>query len=129
MKLNLNYRGINMVDTKVISSATKYNLSGKRPDTDKWWSFGNFNLKSRPGKDQPQLTVGIRKTDEFKALINSVDDGGWINLYVFEDSKQHVQKPQDTNPAQPADLGDEIPFALLIACAIGSLALLAPMVA
>ena len=110
MKLNLNYRGINMVDTKVISSATKYNLSGKRPDTDKWWSFGNFNLKSRPGKDQPQLTVGIRKTDEFKALINSVADGGWINLYVFEDSKQHVQKPQDTNQERTDESDQEIPF-------------------
>lgn len=96
-----------MVDTKIISSGAKYNLSGKRPDTDKWWSFGNFSLKSRPGKDQPQMSLGIRKTEEFVALINSVERDGWINLYVFEDDKARKAAPKQ----QPADITeDSIPF-------------------
>lgn len=95
-----------MVDTKVITSEAKYNVSGKRPNTDKWWSFGNFALRSRPGKDQPQLTIGIRKTEELVALLNATEKGGWINFYVFEDTKANAPK----NEARPVDLGDEIPF-------------------
>ena len=123
-----------MPDVKSISSADKYNVSGIRPDTEKWWSFGNFSLRSRPGKDQPQLTIGLRKTAEFKALINSVADGGWINLYVFEDDKgkKSTYTPKDTGrdyAPRSGELDDEIPFTFLLACAIGSIVALAPMVA
>lgn len=98
-----------MVDIKTISSAEKYNISGKRVDTDKWWSFGNFSLRPRPGKDQPQLTIGIRKTKEFVDLLNATERDGWINLYVFEDNKKAFGSPPEKKQEKPTEY-QEVPF-------------------
>lgn len=86
---------------------SKFNLTTKRKDTGKWWSYGNMKASDRGG-----YSLGIRKTPEFMDLVNSVDEGGWINLSAFEEKEKptgHQQAKQDGYQKQ-VDLNDEIPF-------------------
>lgn len=76
--------------------------------------------------DRGGFNLGIRKTPEFMDLVNSVDDGGWINLSAFEEKEKptgHQQAKQDGYQKQ-IDLNDEIPFALLFGIGFSALTFL-----
>lgn len=53
-------------------------LKFKRVDTGKPWIAGNM----KPGKYGDQ--IGMKKTPELKAYLDSVPDGGWINFNVYD---------------------------------------------
>ena len=50
----------------------------KRVDTGKMWICGNL----KDGKYGPQ--IGMKKTPELEAYLNSVASGGWINFNIYE---------------------------------------------
>jgi len=75
----------------------EYTVKFKRVDNGKTWIAGNC----KDGKYGPQ--IGMKKTPELKAYLDSVADGGWINFNLYA-----PDKPK--SPASDEDLGDSIPF-------------------
>lgn len=74
-----------------------YTVKFKRVDTGKYWIAG----KCKEGKYGPQ--IGMKKSPELKAYLDSVPDGGWINL--------SLDKPyEDKKPKPSPELDDIIPF-------------------
>lgn len=61
-----------------LQTNVKYELRAKRPDTDKYWGFGNLSV-SKFGKWQ----IGMKVTDELIALLEA-NRGGYINFSVNE---------------------------------------------
>lgn len=60
----------------------EYTVKFKRVDTGKPWIAGNM----KKGKYGPQ--IGMKKTVELKAYLDSIPDGGWINLNLYKPFKQ-----------------------------------------
>lgn len=60
-----------------------YKLSTKRPDTGKWWSYGNMKHNA----EYDSWRIGMKVTPELKELINT-NDGKYINFSLFADEKR-----------------------------------------
>lgn len=72
-----------------------YKLSAKRPDTGKYWTFGN--LKKGDEGYKAEWNVGLRVTNELRSLLLSVDDGGWINFGAYpEDGERNKNEEIET---------------------------------
>jgi len=85
----------------------KYNLSAKRKDTGKYWSFGN--MKQGDPNYKAEWNIGIRLTPEFLSLVEDAGEGGWINLNAYPDDKE----PNEVNYTKKEWTGqkeDEMPF-------------------
>ena len=65
---------------------TKYNLSTKRKDTGKYWSFGT--MKEGDPEYKSKFNIGIKVSPEFMALVADAGDGGWINLNAYPDDRE-----------------------------------------
>ena len=82
-----------------------YTVKFKRVDTGKYWIGGNV----KEGKYGPQ--IGMKKTPELMAYLDSVASGGWIN---FSLDKPYEQKEPRSAAAKSVpretELDDEIPF-------------------
>jgi hypothetical protein len=46
----------------------------------KWWTYGTYNPSNKNGRE----VVGIKVSKEFKELVNSVQEGDYINFLVVE---------------------------------------------
>jgi hypothetical protein len=77
----------------------EYNIKFKRIDTGKQWIAGNV----KEGKYGPQ--IGMKKTPELNAYLDSIPDGGWINFNLYKPFDK--PKPQQSSGGE---LNDEIPF-------------------
>ena len=51
------------------------NLTTKNPQG-KWWTYGTYNPSNKNGRE----VVGIKISKEFKELINSINEGDYINF-------------------------------------------------
>lgn len=75
----------------------EYTVKFKRVDTGKYWIAGNC----KDGKYGPQ--IGMKKTPELKAYLDSVADGGWITL--------NLDKPYEKKAgSSKVELDDSINF-------------------
>jgi hypothetical protein len=85
---------------EVVYEIRAKNASGK------WWGYGRVT-KNQYGN----LQVGMKKNADLVALFESVPEGGWLNLSLFEPRDQ--QEPRSAAaksvPREP-ELDDEIPF-------------------
>ncbi len=87
----------------------KYNLSTKRKDTGKYWSFGN--MKQGDPEYKAKYNIGIRVTPEFMALVNEAGEGGWINLNAYEDDgEKRSGKPNASTQAFIDSQSEEVPW-------------------
>lgn len=87
-----------------------YKISAKRADNGKWWSYGNIK-ENQWGN----LSLGIRITPEFLALLEGKEEGQWINFSLFDDDKNkdnphNQQKADECEPQGNTDMNDDIPF-------------------
>lgn len=72
-----------------------YVVRFKRVDTGKYWIAAEI----KEGKYGPQ--IGMKKTAELQAYLDSVPPGGWINL--------SIDKPYEAK-AKPRELDDDLTF-------------------
>lgn len=88
-----------------------YQVKAKRPDTGKFWGFGNCKM-GKYGNWQ----IGMKVTPELKALI-SANEGGWINFSLFSEDEKREVPPEakegikTLNATAGAMLDDSIPFS------------------
>lgn len=86
----------------------KKKVSAKRPDTGKWWTYGNFGT-NQFGNQQ----FSLRVTPELEALIAS-KKGEWINFSLFDDDKQTPHNEAKSNGFQQSvadkDFDDDVLF-------------------
>ena len=94
----------------------EFKLSRKN-EGQKWWTWGSFR-KNQWGNYQASFKV----TPEFKKLINSIEDGEYINFSAFDEDKKDAPKPKPINDGLEG-LNDEIPFVWLIPMIAPALAL------
>lgn len=77
-----------------------YKVSAKRPDTGKFWQYGN--MKTNQYGNQ---VIGMKVTPELLLLLEA-NKGNWVNFSLFEDDGQRP-KPA----SQPSEVyEDTIPF-------------------
>ncbi len=75
---------------------------------EKWQTFGNVAVNQ-----WGNLELGLRITPELRALIESVEDGKWINFRLLPDKPREEKPEDDKRQAQKAvleEFDDEIPF-------------------
>jgi len=53
----------------------------------KWWTYGTYNPSNKNGRE----VVGIKVSKEFKELVNSVQEGDYINFLVVEKKERGEQ--------------------------------------
>lgn len=61
---------------------TTYKVSAKRPDTGKYWTYGNLK-KNQWGN----WSLGMKVTPELIKLLES-KDGGYVNFSLFADDEK-----------------------------------------
>jgi hypothetical protein len=91
------------------------NLTTKNPQG-KWWTYGTYNPSNKNGRE----VVGIKISKEFKELINSINEGDYINFLVVEKKERKegvasysrsVAESGGTRETNNGGYGsDEIPF-------------------
>lgn len=82
-----------------------YTVKFKRVDNGKYWIGGNV----KEGKYG--LQAGLKKTPELKAYLDSVPDGGWINLSIDKPYEAKEPRSSSAKSAPVDDFDDsEIPF-------------------
>jgi len=86
----------------------KYNLSTKRKDTGKYWSFGN--MKEGDPEYKAKFNIGIKITPEFRGLIEAAGDGGWLNLSAFEDDRAEGSLKEKTVDTWTDNGEQDMPF-------------------
>lgn len=85
----------------------EYKLSTKRPDTNKYWTFGN--LKEGDPEFKSKWNVGLRVTPELKSLIMAAGDGNWINFGAYPEDKERntneefIKSAEDSEDKSPWD--------------------------
>lgn len=70
----------------------------------KWWGYGRIT-KNQYGN----LQIGMKKNADLIALFESVPEGGWLNLSLFEPRDQQEPRSAAAKSA-PAELDDNIPW-------------------
>lgn len=80
-----------------------YEISAKNK-SGKWWGYGRVTRNPQYGS----LQIGMKKTPELVALLDSTPAGGWINLSLFEPKGGAAERPKKA--ASKPELDDEIPF-------------------
>jgi hypothetical protein len=82
-----------------------FKVSTKRPDTNKWWTYGNIKKNKFDN-----YSLSFRITNELKDLIASKEQDGWINFSLFEDDSPKGSLKERCEEAIGEKLDDEIPF-------------------
>lgn len=70
----------------------------------KWWGYGRIT-KNQYGN----LQIGMKKNADLIALFESVPEGGWLNLSLFEPREQQEPRSASAKSA-PKELDDSIPW-------------------
>ncbi len=66
-----------------------YNLSSKRPDTGKWWSYGTLKHNA----EYNSWRIGMKVTPELIALIQA-NEGKYVNFSLFEKEEKREVPPE-----------------------------------
>lgn len=82
-----------------------FKVSTKRPDTNKWWTYGSIRKNKFDN-----YSLSFRITDELKALIASREENGWLNFALFEDEAPKGSLKDRCEAAIEEKIEDEIPF-------------------
>ena len=56
---------------------------------DKWQTFGNIKKNQWDNE-----SLGLHCTAQFKEIVNSIEDGKWLNLSLFPDKEKGTANDQ-----------------------------------